>query len=187
MCEYFSIRFELADVHDFRHQLHVVAIGRHAQHPETLFAEPLEAVRRAARLERSAAEDFGARRSHRRRCRLDLFVGLRRAGPGHDDDLVAADAEIVDDDNGVVWLEGAAGELVRLGNPHDLLHAVENLEQPRVELSLTAHRAEHRSQRARGPVHVETHAGQLRDDALNLLVRRKLLHDHYHDVSAFSV
>ena len=34
-----------------------------AQHPETLFAEPLEAVRRAARLERAAAENFGARRA----------------------------------------------------------------------------------------------------------------------------
>ena len=50
------------------------------------------------------------------------------------------------------------------------LHAVEHLEQPRVELPLAADRAEHRAQRAGGAVHVETHLGQLRDDALNLLV-----------------
>ena len=53
-----------------------------------------------------------------------------------------------------VRLASLYGSVIR----SDLLHAVEHLEQPRVELPLPTDSAEHRSQRARRPVHVETHA-----------------------------
>ena len=103
-------------------------------------------------------------------------------GPAMTIDLVAADPHVADGDDGVLRLERAAGELVGLGDPQHFLHAVEHLEQPRVELPLPADRAEHRAQRAGRPVHVEAHLDELRDDALDLLVGRPLLHDYNHDV-----
>ena len=100
-----------------------------AQHLQARFAEPLEAVRRAARLERAAAQHLGARALDGRGGRLDLLLGLGRARARHDDHLVAADPHVADDDDGVLRLERAARELVRLGDAQHFVHAVLDLEQ----------------------------------------------------------
>ena len=54
---------DLADLHHFGDELQIVPIGRGAQHAQPCFPESLEAVGRAARLERAAAQDLGARRA----------------------------------------------------------------------------------------------------------------------------
>ena len=77
----------------------LLLVGRRAQHPQALFAEPLKAVRRAARLERPAAENLRAGLLDRGGRREHLLLGLRRAGPGHHDDLVSANPHIVDHDD----------------------------------------------------------------------------------------
>ena len=45
MSQYRSISVDLADVHDLGHELQIVLVRRGTQHPQALFAEPLEAVR----------------------------------------------------------------------------------------------------------------------------------------------
>ena len=117
-------QLELADVHHLRDELEVVPVGRAAQHLEAFFTETLEAVRRAARLERAAAQDLGAGILDGRRRRLDLFLGLGGARSGHDDDFVAADPQVADRDDGVLGPETPAGELVGLGDAVHLLDAV---------------------------------------------------------------
>src|SRR6202022_3213747 len=99
---------------------------RRPQQTEPLLAEPLEAVRAAARLERPAAQDFRAGTLHRGRAGLDLLLALGGARTGHDDHLVAADADVADRDHRVVLLEGPAGELVGFGDPVDLLDPVQD-------------------------------------------------------------
>ena len=174
-------QLELADVHDLRHQLQIVAVGRAAQHAQAFFAEPLEAVRRAARLERAAAQHLGAGALDRGRRGFDLLFGLGRTGAGHHDDFVAADPHVADRDDAVFRLERAAGQLVRLGDPQDFLHAVQHLEQPWVAGPVAAHRADDGAKRARRAVHVEAHFHELRNDALDLFVGGALLHDYDHD------
>ncbi len=72
-------------------------------------------------------------------------------GPAMTIDLVAADADVADRDDRGLRLERAAGQLVRLGDAHHLVHAVQHLDQPRVGPSLpdgAEHRA--RSRRSTG-------------------------------------
>ena len=154
-------------------------VRRFAQHAQALFAEPLEAVRRAARLERAAAEDLGAGLLHRRGGREDLLFGLRRARAGHHDDLVAADPHVVDDDDGAFGLEGAARELVRLGDAKHLVHAVHHRNQRRIHF-VRADDAEHGAIDARGPVHVHARLDQRRDDFFDLRLGCPLFHYHHH-------
>ncbi len=171
---------DLADVHHLRHELHAVVIGGRAQHPQAVLAEALEAVGGAAGLERAAAQHLRARPPHGGRGGLDLRLALRRAGPGHDDDLVAPNPQVVDDDHRVLGLERPAGQLVGLGDAHDLLHAVEQLDQPGVGLLGAADRAEHRAEGACGPVHVEPPFDELRDHLLDLVLTRPLFHHYDH-------
>ena len=79
---------------------------------------------------------------------LHLLFGLGRARSGHHDDLVAADAHVADGEDGVFGLEGAAGELVRLGDAQHFVHAVQQLDQARIDLAAADH-AEHGARRAR--------------------------------------
>ena len=88
-----------------------------AQHLQPVFAQALEAVGRAARLEGAAAQDLRAGALHGRGRRVHLLVCLGRARAGHDDHLVAADAHIADRHDRVFGLERAARELVRLRDP----------------------------------------------------------------------
>ena len=168
MCAYLLDQFDLTEVHDLGDQLQVVAVGRGAQQAQALLPHALEAIRAAARLEGASAQDLGAGALHRDGAGFDLLLALGRARTGHDDHLVAAYPHVIDHDDGVVGLERAAGQLVRLGDAVHLLDAVEDFEQRNVELARSADRAENRPQRAGGPVDVEAHFRQLRDDRLDL-------------------
>jgi hypothetical protein len=84
-------------------------------------------------------------------------------------------------------LVGSARQLVRFGDSHDFLHALQHFQQPRVELPLPADGADHRAQGAGRPMDVESHLHELGDHALDLFVGRQLLHDHNHGVPALSV
>jgi hypothetical protein len=172
---------ELAQVHDLGHELQAVAVGGPAQHLQTVFAVALEAVGGAAGLEGAAAQDLGARLANGRRGRVDLRLVLGRARARHDDDLVAADAHVIEHDDGVVRLEGPTRQLVRLGDPEDFVHAFQHLNQPRIGLPVAAHGPEDRSERTGRPVHVVSHLEEVRHDLLDLLLGRPLPH-HYHHV-----
>ena len=155
------------------------AFARVAQQPQPFFAEALEAVRRAARLEGAAAEDLRAGPPHRRRGGADLLLALRRARAGHDDHFVAADPDVADGDDRAVRLERAAGQLVRLGDPQHFVDAVEHLDQPVVGMPLPD-RAEHRARDAGRAVHVHAHLHEPRDDLLDLRFGGPFFHHYYH-------
>ena len=180
MCAYFSTAGSWLIVHDLGHERQVVAIGRRAQQPEPLLAQTLKAVRRTSRLEGSAAQHLGAGALHRRRGRLHLLFGLGRTRAGHHDDLVAADAQVADRDDGVLRPERPARELVRLGDAQHFLDAFEHFEQARIPFPAATDGADHRAQRAGRAVDVEPHFDELGDDTRDLLVGRALLHDHNH-------
>ena len=79
---------------------------------------------------------------HGGRGRAHLLLALHRAGPGHHHHLVAANPHVADGDDGAFRLEGAAGELERLGDPHHLAHAVEHFDQRRLGALVAADGAE---------------------------------------------
>ena len=66
-------------------------------------------------------------------------------------------------DDGVLRLERAAGQLVRLGDAQHLVDAVQQLDQPRVDLAAADH-AEHRARGAGRAVHVHAHLHEVGDD-----------------------
>ena len=85
MSAYLLDHLDLADVHHLGDELQVLGRCRVAQQLQAFLAEALEAVRRAARLERAAAEDLRAGPPHGRGRGAHLLLGLGRAGPGHHD------------------------------------------------------------------------------------------------------
>ena len=172
-------QLDLAEVHHFGNQFQVLGARRVPEQAQPFLAEPLEAVRRAARLERAAAEDLRARSADRGRRGAHLVLVLGRARTGHDDDLVAAQPDVANHDDRSFGFERPAGELVRRRDPQDLVDAVQHLDEPGVRQSL-AHGAEDGPLDARRPVDVHPHFHQARDDLRDLLFGGSLLHDYDH-------
>jgi hypothetical protein len=105
------------------------------QQLQAVLAHALERVGRRARLVGPAAEDGHAHRGELLRGLEEHLPVLDRAGAGHDDDLIAADGDVADADDGVLALNLAGGQLVGLAHPHHLDDARELLEQRRLELA----------------------------------------------------
>ena len=150
---------------------------------QPFLAEALEAVWRAAGLERASAEDLGARAADSRGGRPHLLLGLGRARARHDDHFVATDADVADRNHGAFGLEGPARQLVRLGDAHDLVHSVEHLDQPGLRTVLADH-AEHGARDARRPVHVHPDLDQTGHDELDLRFAGPFFHYDNHGSTA---
>jgi hypothetical protein len=86
-------------------------------------------------------------------------------------------------DNCPPGAEDAAGQLVGLRDAHDLAHAVNDFDVPRIELPWNADGAQHRLRRARGAMDVESHRHQPVNYVLDLLFLRAFLHDYDHSNS----
>ena len=109
-----------------------------AQDLEPLDAEPLEGVRRGARLERAAAEHRRAGGGDRARRLERLLAVLDRARPGDQAEAAVADAAAVDLDHGRVGRELARDELVRL---EDRQHLLDARDSPRAAASASSSRS----------------------------------------------
>jgi hypothetical protein len=110
---------------------------------------------------------------------MHLRLALCRARAGDDDDFVAANAEIPNRDDGVFLLEGAARQLVRLSDAHDLVDTRHQLDQPRVDLAAT-HHAEHDARRTGRAMHVHAEFDELRDHRFDFGVAGALFHHYNH-------
>src|SRR5262245_21080946 len=172
-------QLDLADVHHLGDDLEVVGVRRAAEHLQSLLAESLERIRRAARLERAAAQDFCARTLDRGRRGVHLLLRLRGARTGHDDHLVTADPDIVCGDDGVLRSEGAAGTFVRFRNAQHLVDPVENANQLGIDL-VGADHAEHRTRHAGGSMNIHPELDQTLDDGVDLRLCGPLVHYYDH-------
>ncbi len=142
------------------------------------FAHALEAIRRAARFERAAANHLGARLGDNRRFSLDLLAAFHAARSCHHHQVAAADLDIADADHGAARPETAAGEFVRRRDAPRFLNAVHHLEGGDIELGRAADAAQHSMHHAGGAMHVETERNQAIDDFLNLRLFGAFLHDN---------
>ena len=116
---------------------------------QALDAEPLEGVRRGARLVGAAAQHrapvLGDHPGHLE----GLVAALHRAGPGDQREVVAADLAAVDVDHGSLALaELGRGELVRLQDRHQVVDARRPLEPQRRDPVAVADRPDHGQQLA---------------------------------------
>src|SRR5262245_61560231 len=170
---------DLTEIHHLGDQLHALGGGRVAEQAQPLLAEPLEAVRRAPRLERATAEALGAGAPHRRGGRAHLLLVLGRARAGHDDHLVAADADVADGDHGVVRLEGPARQLVRRRDAQHLVDTLEHLDQAGLGVS-RSDGAEDGALDPRRAVYVHAHFHQSRHDLRDLIFGGPFLHHYDH-------
>ncbi len=160
-----------------------MAVRGRAQQLETRLAEPLEAVRRSARLEGAAADDLRAAARHDLGRAFDLVAALHAARSRHYHDAVGADLDrgppvAPDLDHCSTWAERAAGQLIRRDDAVRLLDPLHHFETGDVELFLAAHAAEDRVHHASGAVNVKAQLDQPVNDRLNLRLDRTFLH-HY--------
>ena len=118
--------------------------ARLLQDLERLLAEPLEGVRRGARLEGAAAEHRHALGGDGARGLERLLARLDRARAGDEAEVAVADAAAAHLDHGRIGRQLAGDELVRLEDRQHLLDPGEALERQRREQLALADRADHR-------------------------------------------
>src|SRR5206468_7696278 len=103
-------------------------------------AEPLERVRRGARLPRAAAQDHRSRFPHLTRRLEDLTLRLHRAGPGDRHHVRPSDRHAPGKtDDGILALLYAAHLLVRPRDVDDLLDTGKRFESRCVLAPVVAH------------------------------------------------
>ena len=156
-------------------------IAGFAHQLERVEAHALEGVGRAARLERAAAEEFRAGIFDNFGAGKNLLAAFDRAGAGHDDDLLAADADAVGKaDDGAFGAKAAPGEFVRRADADDFRNPGEHLEFLVVEGAGRADAGEDGLHGPGGAVHVEADFHHPLDDVLNLFFGRAVLHSNDH-------
>ena len=143
---------------------------------QRLDAEPLERVRRRARLERAAAEHRHALGVDDARRLERLLARLDRARPGDEAEVVVAEPAPARLDHGRVAAELARDELVRLQDRQHLLDAGEALERQRREQLALADRADHGRIAPVADVRARARLLQPRDDLVHLLGGRLRAH-----------
>jgi hypothetical protein len=173
---------DLRDLHHLGDDQQAGLVGDLAQQLQPLDAHALEAVGRAARLVRASAQELCARGGGQLRAQQDLLARFDRAGPGHDDDLLAADHHAVGErDLGALRPEAAPRQLVRRGDAVGVVYAMQHLELHHIEVRRRAHPGEDGLVRAGGAVNVEPELHHALDHVLNLLLGCLVLHcDNHH-------
>src|SRR6267154_474456 len=176
----------LRRVHHFADGEESEFVRSFAHELEARFPHALEGVRRSARFEGAASQNFSARFGHTFRDRKNLFARLDRTrarGNGH---FLAADFDTAPEiDNGAFRLELAARKFERLGDAHDLAHAVKQFEVAMIEVAVNADGAKHRMRFAGGAVDIEAAGDKPVDDMLDLRVRGPFLHHNDHESVLF--
>ena len=173
---------DLRDLHDLGDDEQAVFVGRFAHDLQAFDAHALEAVRRAARLERAAAKELRAGGGNLLRAEANLVAAFNRARAGHDDDLFAADGDAVGEaDVRTLRAEAATGEFVRRGDAISLVNTGEHLEFSDLEVPGCAHTRQNGLRLACSPVDVEAQLDHALDHVLDLLISSSILHcdDHH--------
>src|SRR5262245_8353071 len=169
----------LSMIHDLRDDIHSLPTRCRVQQLETLLPGTLEALRRSARLECPAAHDLAPLLPHRFRCRLDLLLTFDRARAGHDHNIITSDSDPAHLHDGPFHSERAARQLVRLGDPYDLLHPIEKLIVSRID-DLSSDYTKDRPLNSGRPMDVKTIPDQPVDHLLDLILGCASLHDDDH-------
>src|SRR6266404_196772 len=191
-------RANLKNVHVTQHHLnlrrvHHFADGEEAKFVrgfahelEARFPHALESVRRSPRLKGATAQDFCACFGDAFRDGKDLFARFDRARASGNGHFRAADLDAAAKiDDGAFRLELAAGEFKRLGDAHDLTHAVQQFEVTVIEVAVNADGAEHSVRFAGGAVDVEATRDKSVDNLLDLRVSGAFLHHNDHESFLF--
>src|SRR5690606_21222197 len=128
-----------------------------------------------------AAEDRGAGGADAMRDFQDLLLGLDGAGPGHDDDLVPADARAVRQlDYGRLRTPLSGDLLVRLRDVDDLEDAGQPLEAGALDFSVVADESDGGALLPRDGARLVAEVLDRVDDALDVLLRRVVSHHDEH-------
>ena len=147
---------------------------------QALLGETLESIRRRPRLVGAAAQNVGSSRLDLASDRERLLPGLDGAGSRDDDDARAADGDAAHGDDGVLGVELAGDELVRMRDPDDLENARQALERARPHRALVARDADRRALRARNRVGFQPEPLRGGDDAFDVFARGAPVHDDQH-------
>ena len=166
MSVYRSTIPNLPRVHDLGDHRHAELLAGRPQDLEPVAAQPLEAVRAGARLERPAAQDVGARIAHPGGDLEEHRLALDRTRTGDHRQVAAADLDSLDVEHRALRVKLPAGELERLQDRHDLLDARDRLQRLDLELRLIA---DHADDRARHPLAQVRRETQSRDPLENVV------------------
>ena len=141
--------------------------------------EALKGVRRGAGLVGAAAEELRAGSGDLFGDGEGLLAALDGAGPGDDGQVAAADGGIGagEADDGVFFLDVAAGELVGLGDADDFGDAGELFDVAAVDFALVAGDADGGALRAGQGMSAEAQLFDMVADGLDLFRRGLRLHD----------
>jgi hypothetical protein len=147
---------------------------------QALGPEPLERVRRGARLEGPAAVEVRARFPHAAADLESAGFRLDRAGAGRDGELLAAHRHAGDRDHGVLPLRLPRHELVGGRDGYDFRHTGQVFEGSAVDRAAVAGDADRRPLRSRNRMGLKPEALDGVDDAGDVLRRGRRIHHDEH-------
>ena len=165
-------------VHCLGHDWKAGFLSRARQKLKPLLAHALKRIRRAARLERAAAERRPSRRLDDARGGENLlfrFDGARSAD--HDDGIAAHRDAGRDLDDRILGAPFARDLLVRLADVNDLRHAGKGFEPRRIDAPIVPDETDGGALRARHRPRLVAHLLNDTDDAIDVFRRRVVLHD----------
>ena len=123
-----SHQFHVAIAHHLRDDAEAGGLFRFGQQLQPFRLEPLEIVRRSARLESPSTQKFCSGLGDAFSRLHNLLLGFHRAGTRHDDELIAPDLAPVHANLRTPGAKLLAYEFVRGGNPNRFLHLRHSLD-----------------------------------------------------------
>ena len=175
---------EVLFAHDLGHDRQAgLALG-FEQQLEALGLQPLEGVRRGARLERAAAHEGRARFLDRFRDHNNLVLILNRARAGHDVEIARADLAPRHLKDRVLRMELAVNGLERFGYALYALDHVIGQNVPLIDLGGVAHQSEDGGVIALGIVDFEPHIHKVLHQPVDMFLVAVLLeyNDHFNSL-----
>src|SRR5208282_5402670 len=180
-------QLDLRDLHHFADDEQLKTITRFAQQFQAVSAESLKRIGRGAGLEGAAAENARSRVGDQSGDSEQLLAGFDRAGPGHDDDFLAADFNPVRKlDYGTFGAKIAAGQFVGRSDAVNCLHPRHHFDFAGVEIMRNADAAENGLALSSGAVDFKAELDQLIDHVLDLIFTGRILHCDNHEWSRFA-
>ena len=150
-------QLNLRDLHHLGNHQQPKLIGHLAQQLQPFQPHALEAIRRAARLERAAPQELRTSSGHLLRTQPNLLAALHRARPGHDNHFIAAnDQPIRKRDPRSLRSKPAPRQLVRRRDPIRLLHTRKHLELRHLKVRRRSHPRKNSLRLTRCPVDIKS-------------------------------
>ena len=166
---------QMLNIHKFCHDRQARFLLGNLKQADALAVQPLEVIRRRARLERAAAQQLRAR-SLDGLCNVyDLLLRFDRARPCDHRKMPAAEFCIPDRNHSIIWVELTVAAFERVGNALDGIDDIQTFQKGHINPACIANQPQNGLILAERGVHIDLLVPQPGNELIPLFVRDVVL------------